>query len=422
MLGQVFIPSIIHRCDLIICQNPGEFTLQGTNTYLIGEELPYILLDTGDGIDEYIPLLESVIRDATATAQRTTPRGVNPLVSDIIISHRHDDHHAGLAAVLSLLYTLSSEMAEKKGSLPTDIRERDPYYPPRIHKLPSTVSRRKIPLFSAEAEGTTFGSTLQVISSQLSPMIFGHVPRDDSDTTIVAETPPLLQPLVHELVDNQILTTQSPIAPIQLKVLHTPGHTTDSISILLPSERAMFTADTVLGEGTAVFEDLAAYMNSLGRMLAEGRQLLSANKADNYNISAEGKMRIYPGHGPVIEDGLQKLETYISHRAHREAQILSLLPIATIPQSETQVSSSDKNSTTTTSNLNPATIGSIVRTIYAEYSPTVWPAAERVAWLHLEKLESEGEVVRISSSQAAAVASAPPQDAFRNTSWARIVE
>lgn len=35
--------------------------------------------------------------------------------------------------------------------------------------------------------------------------------------------------------------------------------------------------------------------------------------------------RIYPGHGPVIEDGLTKVQMYIDHRNAREKQILEAL-------------------------------------------------------------------------------------------------
>lgn len=100
-----------------------------------------------------------------------------------------------------------------------------------------------------------------------------------------------------------------------------PGHTVDHTVFILEEENAMFTGDNVLGHGTAVFEDLAQYLNSLERML----------------LQFNG--RAYPGHGDVIEDGVAKIQEYIAHRQQREDQVLDVLKdgIARTPMELVQI-------------------------------------------------------------------------------------
>jgi len=92
----------------------------GTNTYVIGERNPYTLIDTGEGKDEYIPALESALRDTCKLTNQDEPH-----ISDIVISHWHHDHTGGLSSVLSLL----RRMWDERNTLA-------PFKPPRIHKFP----------------------------------------------------------------------------------------------------------------------------------------------------------------------------------------------------------------------------------------------------------------------------------------------
>jgi ribonuclease/clavin/mitogillin len=175
-------------------------------------------------------------------------------VTDIVLTHWHGDHWKGLPGVLDLL----GEMYPSSEA-------------PRIHKFPCP-----------EQDGPILDALASSRFTRSSP-----------------------EQSFHALEDTQRLHPS-------LQVLHTPGHTTDSICLLYNST-SLFTADTVLGQGTTVFEDLSSYINSLERT------------ADVLEREVDEKARLLPGHGPVIEDGVPKLREYVAHRAERECQVLDAL-------------------------------------------------------------------------------------------------
>ena len=96
-----------------------------------------------------------------------------------------------------------------------------------------------------------------------------------------------------------------------LRVLGTPGHADDHASLRLKEEGSLFTGDTVLGAGTAVFNDLGKYLASLERMLSHAPDVL------------------YPGHGPhVAAGGTRTLGEYIGHRRKRVDEVRDLVQSA----------------------------------------------------------------------------------------------
>ncbi|PFH53604.1 hypothetical protein AMATHDRAFT_187685 [Amanita thiersii Skay4041] len=313
----------------VLAQNPGKFTLQGTNTYLIGKRKPYVLVDTGEGRDEYIPFLESALNETLQSTSITEPD-----ISDIVISHWHHDHVGGLPAVLALLRKRWE--ARKSGF---------PYEPPRLHKLP-------LPPNKQPAVDPKFF---------VLPSIIKALPRD-------LFTPAANGSVFHDLHDGQQLHMSS-TSP--LRILHTPGHTVDSICIYVSSDRALYTSDTILGQGTAVFEDLFAYMASLNKMLTYIKS--------QTNGAIEPSICLYPGHGPVVADGALTIETYIKHRREREAEIVKLL------QSPPGADLAKDNWTT----------WEIVKRIYAAYPESLWLPAARGIELHLRKLEADSVVIKL---------------------------
>lgn len=134
-------------------------------------------------------------------------------------------------------------------------------------------------------------------------------------------------------------------------VLHTPGHSPDHCSFLLGSD--VFCGDLLRIGGTVVIPasrggDLAEYLNSLQRI----RDLRPH--------------RLFPGHGPVIENPAALIDEYIRHRADREAQILAAL------------------------DQNPRSVPEIVAVVYQDLAGDLTRAAAETVTAHLIKLEKEG--------------------------------
>ncbi len=134
---------------------------------------------------------------------------------------------------------------------------------------------------------------------------------------------------------------------LELHVVATPGHTSDSLSFVLPQEHAVLTGDTVLGRGTTVVAHpdgkLGAYLDSLQRLhaLAEAREVTS----------------VWPGHGPVITDALGALDFYLAHRRERLAQVEAALRDLDAP-------------------AGADVARAVVERVYADVDPVLWGAAE----------------------------------------------
>jgi len=77
------------RVTTVLGQNPGPFTGPGTNTYLVGTGRRPLLLDTGQGVAAYLPLLVRAVGEV---------RRADGL-QEIVLTHGHADHVGGVAQV-----------------------------------------------------------------------------------------------------------------------------------------------------------------------------------------------------------------------------------------------------------------------------------------------------------------------------------
>lgn len=292
--------------------NPGRFTLNGTNCYLVGRGESRVLIDTGEGGRQAVI---DKMREALAQSR----------LSDVIITHRHYDHVGGLADVLASFTPA-----------------------PKVHMWPLGAGGRAACKHSSREADGAFRTDLPAGAR------------------------------VHDLTHGGVVAAEG----ATLRCYHTPGHTDDSICLFLEQEGSLFTGDLVLGAGTAVFSDLARYMESL--------QLALSLRPG----------RLYCGHGPVVEDGQSKLREYITHRTLREEQILAQLSTGNLSAPE------------------------LVSRMYADTHPALHAAAAGNILLHLEKLRGErrvamfataGEGEGASAARWGVVASPAPDPASAST-------
>ena len=152
------------------------------------------------------------------------------------------------------------------------------------------------------------------------------------------------------LAGGEVITA----AGCELRVVATPGHSADSVCLLLPADGALFTGDTVLGRGTTVIAgdgNLGDYLRTLEQL----REL----------AQAIGLRLLLPGHGPMLADPTGTLDYYLSHRAERLDQVRAALAAGARSPAE------------------------IVAMIYTDVDRSLWPAAEWSVRAQLDYLTAE---------------------------------
>ncbi len=184
-------------------------------------------------------------------------------------------------------------------------------------------------------------------------------------------------PHMRNLHDGDVLQ----IGQATISIMESPGHTFDHLVFYEQSQGALFTGDVVLGEGYVVIAPpngaMRPYQETLQRMLDEFPDART----------------IYGGHGEPVHDPQGKLREYIAHRQSRQQEILTTLANG------------------------PLTIPDLVRTIYRDTNPILWPAAARQVLAYLIALEQEGVI----TSRALERTMNDEEHAILNPQWESIV-
>jgi glyoxylase-like metal-dependent hydrolase (beta-lactamase superfamily II)/8-oxo-dGTP pyrophosphatase MutT (NUDIX family) len=258
-----------------------------TNCYLIYGDEEFLIVDPGSPYEDEQAALAKCVDDLIRD-DRLAPR-------EIVLTHVHPDHVAGVDALNSFLETNHGR------------------------RIPVAAHRR-----TAES-------------------LKGHVEIDrfieDDEVIVLAGEP-----------------------DIRLRALFTPGHARGHLCLHDERTGALLSGDNVVGFGSVLIDpadgNMRDYLASLRRMRALP------------NLSV-----LFGGHGPPIANPYERIDEYISHRLQREELILDAVRGGASTPKE------------------------IVARAYIDVSPKAHAMAERAVLAHLEKLESDGLVLRDSSEK-----------------------
>lgn len=246
---------VSQRVLCVRANNPSPMTYAGTNTWIVAEPGAHACV-----VIDPAPEGEQVQRILAACEAQ------NMRVGAIVATHDHPDHIEGIP-----------QLAKKTGA---------PVYAPREQRIVRLAAGEWEPVVGVAGESASSCSSER------------------------QELP------VFHLAEGAFCPFEG--AP-KFEVLALPGHSQDSVGLLLSSEKALFTGDVLFRHGpTVVFYPdgvLGSYFETLYKLEA----LVRAGDA----------LRFYPGHGYPIEDPLPIIEATRAHREERLSQVREALASGT---------------------------------------------------------------------------------------------
>lgn len=248
---------VSQRVLCVRANNPSPMTYVGTNTWIVGEPgaRACVVIDPAPAGEQ----MQRILAACEAQSMR---------VGAIVATHDHPDHIEGIP-----------QLAQATGA---------PVYAPREQRI--------VRLFAGE-----WGSAVGAAGEGMADALPGQQEQGAP---------------VHHLTEGTFCPFEG--AP-KFEVLALPGHSQDSVGLLLPAEKALFTGDVLFRHGpTVVFHPdgvLGSYFETLDKLEA----LVRAGEV----------LRFYPGHGYPIEDPLPIIEATRTHREGRLNQVREALAAGT---------------------------------------------------------------------------------------------
>ena len=142
------------------------------------------------------------------------------------------------------------------------------------------------------------------------------------------------------------------VGEARLKVVHTPGHSPDHVAFWHEAARRLYTGDLVIAGGSVMIE--ASRGGNLTQYLASLQRVLELDPR-----------RLFPAHGPRVDDPPALVRASLEHRRKREQQVVAALEAG------------------------HRTVEAIAESIYDGLEPRLMPAARENVRAHLEKLAAD---------------------------------
>ncbi|MGZ5848816.1 MAG: MBL fold metallo-hydrolase [Ramlibacter sp.] len=157
------------------------------------------------------------------------------------------------------------------------------------------------------------------------------------------------------LADGELLRLEGGGATHTLQAIHTPGHASNHLCLVLREDGLLFSGDHVLNGSTTIVSppdgDMTAYLDSLDRLAAA--------------CTEHGIEFILPAHGHVLGFAADAIARLKSHRLQREAKVIAAM------------------------RAHPAgDLDAWVPLAYDDVPPAIWPMAKRSLLAHVERVRA----------------------------------